>query len=155
MTRFQNIWTIIEKSTRHNVSLHKSNVLMRHSVTGIATWMAGSVNSPPRIRRLPHRKSADFLIANSSTSPPRIPYREFADLSLSLANFDRWIRGESMANVRTIICVIGEYHSSRIRRNKFVWIRGEYSPRKFQMNSTVGPDMEVHQAHLKEVTGVI
>ena len=42
-----------------------------------------------------------------------------------------------MANVRPIICVIGEYHSSRIRRIKFVWIRGEYSPRKFQMNSTV------------------
>ena len=94
-------------------------------------------NSPPRIRRIPHRESADFLTANSPTSPPRIPYREFADLSLSLANIDQWIRGESMANVRPIICVIGEYHSSRIRRIKFVWIRGEYSPRKFQMNSTV------------------
>ena len=94
-------------------------------------------NSRPRIRRIPHRESADFLTANSPTSPPRIPYREFADLSLSLANIDQWIRGESMANVRPIICVIGEYHSSRIRRIKFVWIRGEYSPRKFQMNSTV------------------
>ena len=94
-------------------------------------------NSPPRIRRIPHRESADFLTANSPTSPPRIPYREFADLSLSLANIDQWIRGESMANVRPIICVIGEYHSSRIRRIKFVWIRGEYSPCKFQMNSTV------------------
>ena len=94
-------------------------------------------NSPPRIRRIPHRESADFLTANSPTSPPRIPHREFADLSLSLANIDQWIRGESMANVRPIICVIGEYHSSRIRRIKFVWIRGEYSPRKFQMNSTV------------------
>ena len=94
-------------------------------------------NSPPRIRRIPHRESADFLTANSPTSPPRIPYREFADLSLSLANIDQWIRGESMANVRPIICVIGEYHSSRIRRIKFVWIRGEYSPRKFQMNSIV------------------
>ena len=97
-------------------------------------------NSPPRIRRIPHRESADFLTANSPTSPPRIPYREFADLSLSLANIDQWIRGESMANVRPIICVIGEYHSSRIRRIKFVWIRGEYSPRKFQMNSTVYTD---------------
>ena len=94
-------------------------------------------NSPPRISRIPHRESADFLTANSPTSPPRIPYREFADLSLSLANIDQWIRGESIANVRPIICVIGEYHSSRIRRIKFVWIRGEYSPRKFQMNSTV------------------
>ena len=103
----------------------------------IATRIAGSSNSPPRIRRIPHRESADFLTANSPTSPPRIPYREFAYLSLSLANIDQWIRGESMANVRPIICVIGEYHSSRIRRIKFVWIRGEYSPRKFQMNSTV------------------
>ena len=43
-----------------------------------------------------------------------------------------------MANGRLIICVIGKNHSSRIRRIKFVLIRGKYSLRKFQMNSTVG-----------------